>query len=238
MNKLRSKKPKVKMRSYGGGEKLPVVKSGGNFYLSGGDYDSKGHGKFIGETTSKLEGPSKRAIKGKGKKSANVRVSSRLEGGDPIFLEDTSPMKMKNDYSSMKSMGQSVAQWTSPVRLIENEKKGYYTTGNEKQEKARFKKKDTKAEIRAAKKIAKKESVDEVTTKKVKEAVAKKRTKATKDIQTLGSLLKDIGKPTSKVKKAGVAAETPEEKPKTKKPLTIDNKKNKITANIVEFQKK
>ena len=45
--------------------------------------------------------------------------------------------------------------------------------------------------------------------------------------------------PSSKVKKAGVAAtETPEEKPKTKKPLTIDNKKNKITANIVEFQKK
>jgi len=139
----------------------------------------------------------------------------------------------------MKSMGQAVAQWTSPVRLTENETPGYYTLGSEKQERAKFKNKDTRAEIRAAKKIAQKEGVDEVTTKKTKEAVAKKRTKATKDIQTLGSLLVDIGKPSSKVKKAGVAAtETPEEKPKTKKPLTIDNKKNKITANIVEFQKK
>ena len=70
------------------------------------------------------------------------------------------------------------------------------------------------------------------------ESKLKRRTGATEVVQALGSLLKDIGKPTSKVKKAGVAAETPEEKPKTKTPLTIDNKKNKITANIVEFQKK
>ena len=107
--------PKVKMRSYGSGEKLPVVKSGKDFYLADEKFDSKGHGKFVGQTTGKLEGPSKRAIKGKGKKSGNVRVSSKLEGGDPIFLEDTSPMKMKNDYSSMKSMGQAVARWTSPL---------------------------------------------------------------------------------------------------------------------------
>lgn len=115
MSKLRRKKPKVKMRSYGSGEKLPVVKSGKDFYLADEKFDSKGHGKFVGQTTGKLEGPSKRAIKGKGKKSGNVRVSSKLEGGDPIFLEDTSPMKMKNDYSSMKSMGQAVARWTSPL---------------------------------------------------------------------------------------------------------------------------
>jgi len=115
MSKLRRKKPKVKMRSYGSGEKLPVVKSGGDFFLADQKYDNLGHGKFEGQTTGKLEGPSKRAIKGKGKKSGNVRVSSKLEGGDPIFLEDTSPMKMKNDYSSMKSMGQAVAKWTSPL---------------------------------------------------------------------------------------------------------------------------
>ena len=115
MSKLRRKKPKVKMRSYGSGEKLPVVKSGKDFYLADEKFDSKGHGKFVGQTTGKLEGPSKRAIKGKGKKSGNVRVSSKLEVGDPIFLEDTSPMKMKNDYSSMKSMGQAVARWTSPL---------------------------------------------------------------------------------------------------------------------------
>ena len=112
MSKLKRKKPKVKMRSYGDGEKVPVVKSGGDFYLADQKYDNLGHGEFSGQTTGKLEGPSKRAIKGKGKKSANVRVTN--EGGDPIFLKDTSPMKMKNDYSSMKSMGQAVAKWTSP----------------------------------------------------------------------------------------------------------------------------
>ena len=112
MSKLRRKKPKVKMRSYGGGEKIPVVKSGGDFYLADQKYDNLGHGEFSGQTTGKLEGPSKRAIKGKGKKSANVRVTN--EKGDPIFLQDTSSMKIKNDYSSMKSMGQAVAKWTSP----------------------------------------------------------------------------------------------------------------------------
>jgi len=111
--------PKVKMRSYGGGEKLPIVKSGDDFFLADQKYDNLGHGKFEGQMTGKLQGPSKRAIKGKGKKSANVRVghgSNRAsDDGDPIFLEDTSSMKMKNDYSSMKSMGQAVARWTSPL---------------------------------------------------------------------------------------------------------------------------
>ena len=76
MSKLRRKKPKIKMRSYGGGEKIPVVKSGGDFYLADKKYDNLGHGEFSGQTTGKLEGPSKRAIKGKGKKSANVRAVS------------------------------------------------------------------------------------------------------------------------------------------------------------------
>ena len=144
--------PKVKMRSYGGGEKLPIVKTGDDFYLSSGDYDNKGHGKFVGETTSKLEGPSKRAIKGKGKKSANVRVASSLEDGDAIFLEDTSPMKMKNDYSSMKSMGQAIASWTSPNKLtgkaspIEQEglTKSYYDKSKRKEQKEKYKDIDKK----------------------------------------------------------------------------------------------
>ena len=109
---------KVKMRSYGGGEKLPIVKTGKDFYLADQKYDNLGVGEFSGQKTGKLEGPSKRAIKGKGKKSGNVRVADKQdEVGNEIFLKDTSPMKMKNDYSSMKSMGQAVARWTSPNKL-------------------------------------------------------------------------------------------------------------------------
>lgn len=108
--------PKVKMRSYGGGEKLPIVKTGKDFYLADQKYDNLGVGEFSGQKTGKLEGPSKRAIKGKGKKSGNVRVADKQdEVGNEIFLKDTSPMKMENDYSSMKSMGQAVARWTSPL---------------------------------------------------------------------------------------------------------------------------
>ena len=115
---FRKQTPKVKMRSYGGGEKLPVVKTGDDFFLADQKYDNLGHGEFVGQTTGKLEGPSKRAIKGKGKKSGNVRVADKQdEVGNEIFLKDTSPMKMKNDYSSMESMGQAIASWTSPNTL-------------------------------------------------------------------------------------------------------------------------
>jgi len=87
MSPYMQKKPKFKMRNYGG-EDLPVIKSGGEFYLADEKYDNVGHGKFFGDEVSKLEGPNKRALKGKGKKVGNVRVMS--EGGDPIFLQDTS----------------------------------------------------------------------------------------------------------------------------------------------------
>ena len=87
MSPYMQKKPKFKMRNYGG-EDLPVIKQGGEFYLADEKYDNVGHGKFFGDEVSKLEGPNKRALKGKGKKAKNVRVMS--EGGDPIFLQDTS----------------------------------------------------------------------------------------------------------------------------------------------------
>ena len=87
MSPYMQKKPKFKMRNYGG-EDLPVIKQGGEFYLADEKYDNVGHGKFFGDEVSKLEGPNKRALKGKGKKVGNVRVMS--EGGDPIFLQDTS----------------------------------------------------------------------------------------------------------------------------------------------------
>lgn len=341
--------PKVKMRSYGGGEKLPIVKSGKDFYLSGGDYDSKGHGKFIGEATGRLEGPSRRAIKGKGKKSANVRVghgSNRAsDGGDPIFLEDTSPVKMKNDYSSMKSMGQAVARWTSPLsakgvasgagNIVKKtsavdyamsqgwgskDKTGKFTLSTEGAKKfTEWKKsnKDKKPKPTATKKNAPAKpkskveplekvekrgeginsmgeatyktdvnlpqfsdpvtlSTSKITTKEEadksrerrdnermqkavdtanasetllkgkekrklaqydrqakrgsEESKLKRRTSATKGVQALGSLLVDIGKPDSKVKQAGVAAEKAStEKPEDDKKTTTEPRKFDIT---------
>jgi len=113
------RKPKTKMKSYGGGEELPIVKDKQGlfkkpeFYLADQKYDNLGHGTFEGQYTGKLEGPSQRAIKGKGKKAKNVRVNS--EGGDPIFLQDTSPMEQK--YSSQSGMDSAVKRWKSPMKL-------------------------------------------------------------------------------------------------------------------------
>lgn len=113
------RKPKTKMKSYGGGKELPIVKDKQGlfkkpeFYLADQKYDNLGHGTFEGQYTGKLEGPSQRAIRGKGKKAKNVRVHN--EGGDPIFLQDTSPMKQK--YSSQSGMESAVKRWKSPNKL-------------------------------------------------------------------------------------------------------------------------
>ncbi len=103
------KDPKTKKRSYGG-KKLPIVESpSGEFYLADTEYDNLGHGSFEGQRTGKLEGPSQRAIKGRGKGAKNVRVYN--EGGDPIFLQDTSPIKQK--YSGQSRMGSAIKRWLS-----------------------------------------------------------------------------------------------------------------------------
>lgn len=110
------RKPKTKMRSYGG-EELPIVKTKEGlfkkpeFYLADEKFDSLGHGDFVGQDTGKLEGPSQRAIKGKGKNAKNVRVYSEFGDGDPIFLQDTSPIKQK--YSSKSAMNKAVKKWLS-----------------------------------------------------------------------------------------------------------------------------
>jgi len=234
MSKLRNKKPKVKMRSYGGGEKLPVVKSGKDFYLADQKFDSKGHGEFVGQTTGKLEGPSKRAIKGKGKKSANVRVSSRLEGGDPIFLEDTSPMKMKNDYSSMKSMGQAVARWTSPNKLTgkaspmeeEGLSKSYYTKKSKKEQDkesvekygvAGSSKKTKKAKKSIEKDNKKQAKKDYKESEEGKEATAKKREKATDITQAIGRAMAAAGGTTVKTPSKTASQKGQEQRDKEKK---------------------
>ena len=79
------KKPKIKMRSYGGSEELPIVKSKQGlfkkpeFHLADQKYDNLGHGGFEGQYTGKLEGPSQRAIKGKGKKLRMLGYTMKVE---------------------------------------------------------------------------------------------------------------------------------------------------------------
>lgn len=93
-------KVKVKQRSYGEeGVELPIVKSKEGlfkkpeFYLTGGDYhDPESDTEFIGEQTREIKGPSKRAIKGKGRRSGEAYVD--IVGGDFDFaaMENIKPI--------------------------------------------------------------------------------------------------------------------------------------------------
>lgn len=232
--------PKVKMRSYGGGEKLPIVKTGKDFYLADQKYDNLGVGEFSGQKTGKLEGPSKRAIKGKGKKSGNVRVADKQdEVGNEIFLKDTSPMK--NDYSSMKSMGQAVARWTSPNKLTgkaspmeeEGLSKSYYTKKSKKeQDKESVKKygvagssKKTKKAKKSIEKDKKKQAEkDYKETEEGKEATAKKREKATDITQAIGRAMAAAGGTTVKTPSKTASQKGKEQRDKEKK----DKEKEKV----------
>lgn len=236
MSKLKRKKPKVKMRSYGDGEKVPVVKSGGDFYLADQKYDNLGHGEFSGQTTGKLEGPSKRAIKGKGKKSANVRVTN--EGGDPIFLKDTSPMKMKNDYSSMKSMGQAIAKWTSPMKLISPLHGGIETeeasTGMSKQDRERIEKEAKEIKADKEKAAAEKKIADKA--KEIKKT--KNKEKATDITQGIGRAMAAYGgttvaTPSKSAQEKGQEKRDKEKKDKDKKEVDLDASAEDLKKGVV-----
>lgn len=237
--------PKVKMRSYGGGEKLPIVKTGDDFFLADQKYDNLGHGEFEGQTTGKLQGPSKRAIKGKGKKSANVRVghgSNRAsDDGDPIFLEDTSPVNMKNDYSSMKSMGQAVARWTSPNKLTgkaspmeeEGLSKSYYTKKSKKEQDkesvekygvAGSSKKTKKAKKSIEKDKKKQAKKDYKESEEGKEATAKKRELATDIVNMAGAAIAAAGGTTVNTPSKTASQKGQEQRDKEKK----DKDKEKV----------
>ena len=125
MSKLRRKKPKVKMRSYGSGEKLPVVKSGKDFYLADEKFDSKGHGKFVGQTTGKLEGPSKRAIKGKGKKSANVlSVTGDVANVMDVESYETFDLPIPAELKDQVTEGCEILYWTILTDKVMKQVKG------------------------------------------------------------------------------------------------------------------
>ncbi len=142
-------------------------------FFSQGNYQSRENTLIIGQYTGKLEGPSQRAIKGKGKKAKNVRVHS--QGGDPIFLQDTSPMEQK--YSSQSGMESAVKRWQSPHKLNGDPDKpagaGFYDESkeNKKAQEERYKtKKDLKQEKKATKQAERKayKETDEFKEKRAK----------------------------------------------------------------------
>ena len=175
------------MRSYGGGKELPIVKEKQGlfkkpeFYLADQKYDNLGHGDFEGQYTGKLEGSSQRAIKGKGKKAKNVRVYS--EGGDPIFLQDTSPMKQK--YSSQSGMESAVKRWQSPHKLTGDPDKStfnYADKNRAKTEKEKYGVTSKKGEKEIAKE---KKKADKEAYKKTDE-FKEKRAKQQDTVQAIG----------------------------------------------------
>jgi hypothetical protein len=184
----KNRKPKIKMRSYGEGKELPIVKSKQGlfkkpeFYLADQKYDNLGHGDFEGQYTGKLEGPSQRAIKGKGKKAKNVRVHS--EGGDPIFLQDTSPMKQK--YSSQSGMESAVKRWQSPHKLTGDPDKSTFNYADKNRAKTEKEKFGVTREKGQEKQIAKeKKKADKEAYKKTDE-FKEKRAKQQDTVQAVG----------------------------------------------------
>ena len=188
------RKPKTKMRSYGG-EELPIVKTKEGlfkkpeFYLADEKFDNLGHGDFVGQDTGKLEGPSKRAIKGKGKGAKNVRVYSEGGDGDPIFLQDTSPMKQK--YSSQSGMQSAVKRWESPHKLTGDPDKStfnYADKNRAKTEKEKFGVTSKKGEKEIAKEKKKADKEAYKKTDEFKEKDASRRSK----VNQVGKALMDF----------------------------------------------
>tara|TARA_X000001382_G_scaffold7008_1_gene5411 strand:- start:4734 stop:5525 length:792 start_codon:yes stop_codon:yes gene_type:complete len=234
MSKLKNRKPKVKFRSYGSGEKLPIVKSDGNFYLADQSYENIGHGDFIGQNTTKLEGPSKRAIRGKGKKSKNVRVYN--DKGDPIFLEDTSSMKRM-----MTPMKQEDGFDYGDKNRAKTEKDKYGFTKDEK--------KKISKNLKSQNKQAKQDNKEKAKTAKEKaksspEAIAKKedrKAKATDIVHSLGRAMEAFGtgKSTAAPSKTKTEELAEDREKKTTKPsdnLKID--KSDGLATLDNTQKK
>jgi len=214
----KTKKPKIKMRSYGGGKELPIVKDKQGlfkkpeFYLADQKYDNLGHGSFEGQTTGKLKGSSQRAIKGKGKKAKNVRVEN--EGGDPIFLQDTSPIKQK--YSSQSGMESAVKRWQSPNKLTGNPDKSTFNYADKNRAKTEKEKFGVTREKGQEKKIAKeKKKADKEAYKKTDE-FKEKRAKQQDTVQALGRAM--MAYAGLKPGEAGESAVDKLKKEKAKKP--------------------
>jgi len=132
MSKLKGRKPKTKMRSYGEGVELPVrkVKEGlfkkPEFYLADEKFTDIGHGDYIGQDSSKLHGPSKRAIKGKGKKSGDVYVdvigNPDETQSDPSYLEHVSPINKRRKKDDNLNKGNRKSEGPKPMHSTKKQK--------------------------------------------------------------------------------------------------------------------
>lgn len=230
----RNKKPVKKLS----GENTGKIKKD----KSGKDYS------LIQETTENF-------IKGDTIRPGNLpRVDSFIQGGDYKVSETPeskkratdeprtfSPVRLENKYSSMKSMGQAVARWTSPNKLTgeaskkEQDKesvKKYGVAGSSKRTKKAVKsiaKDDAKAkkakekfeksiEYKVDKKATKKQAKkDYKESEEGKEATAKKREKATDITQAIGRAMAAAGGTTVKTPSKTASQKGKEQRDKEKK---------------------
>ena len=208
------------------------------------DRNNKPVKKLTGENTSEIKKDksgkeyslvrhtTENVVKGDTIRPGNApRVDNFIQGGDYTIIE-TKPknFKIKDDYSSMRSMGQAVAKWTSPDSSLLQKGEPLEKVEKRGDEDSLIGKKSTgiKPDFRDVEvnTIQKQEEYEKAIKDKDKKDAANKKKKATETIQTLGSFLKDIGKPNSKVKKAG----TTPPKDDRKDPKDKDNKVKKTVA--------
>ena len=205
MSKLKGRKPKIKMRSYGEGVELPVLKSKQGlfkkpeFYLEYKNFTDTGHGDYSGQDSSKLHGPSQRAIKGKGKKSGEVYVGVTSNPDetqtDVSYLENVSPVPKKG-YPEQTYMQKAVDKWKSNTPLMQ-------TGGEEEIEKiesrgpSKVEYEQTKTRLRDEKDIEQ-EKINKIKAEQKAAAEAKKikkedrRAKATDVVQAIGRAMEAV----------------------------------------------
>ena len=225
------------------------------FYPSTGlekDRDNKPVKKLTGENTSEIkkdksgkdysliQETTENFIKGDTIRPGNLpRVDNFIQGGDYKVSETPeskkratdeprtfSPVRLENKYSSMKSMGQAVAKWTSPdSSLLQKGTPSYYTKKSKKeQDKESVEKYGVAGSSKRTKKAEKaieKEKYKE--SEEGKEATAKKKAGATAGVNQFGKMLQlfatgDAGETATERKKKAKSEEEKREKTKSAGP--------------------
>jgi hypothetical protein len=249
------------------------------FYPSTGlenDRNNKPVKTLTGENTSKIKKDkagkdyslvrqtTENFIKGDTIRPGNLpRVNDFIQGGDYKVKETPesttratdeprtfSPVRLENDYSSMKSMGQAVARWTSPHKLTgkaspmeeEGLSKSYYTKKSKKeQDKESVEKYGVAGSSKKTKKAKKSIAKDEAKAKKKeykesdegKEATAKKREKATDITQAIGRAMAAAGGTTVNTPSKTASQKGQEQRDKEKK----DKEKAKVDSSAEDLKK-
>ena len=234
------------------------------FYPSTGlekDRNNKPVKKLSGENTGKIkkdksgkdysliQETTENFIKGDTIKPGNLpRVDSFIQGGDYKVSETPeskkratdeprtfSPVRLENKYSSMKSMGQAVAKWTSPNKLTgkaspmeeEGLTKSYYDKSKRKEQKEKYKDIDKKEAKEKGVKYKKDKKIERQTKKDLKKdykeseegklATAKKRELATDIVNMTGAAMAAAGGTTVKTPSKTASQKGKEQRDKEKK---------------------